>query len=457
MIITIIVLLILAGVTIAALTGSDSAPAKANEASQKNDIGTAKDDVVLTAVNAQNSAYETAYVENGVAAGSASTTVGTEVIKAVAQKYQTNNQIGKATIEVTGFGTVANVTGNATVSISTTDFIVEGTIYKDGGNLTWGEIEPNIPSIKIINAPSTLDIGKNITLQTEIKRVKDTPTISWSSNDLNEEIASINSDGKVTGIAEGDVTITAEIEVGSTKYSGTCQITIVAPPLAPQIGDFVNYNAGTWTEPEITALGSLYSVDATTDYTFGGFTKGSSRNTSVTPVNSDKNGWQIFDKEEIDGITYITKIISAGSPEKYNHPSSGNNRGFKSQYILGGGLRGEISTDDLTVRNWNMYRDTDWTIAETQTFAEPNVDVKLVTKAEMENIKYDQLKTTGATYYLPIAGGQNANLYRVANTGAIGGNNGINGIRPVITLKSGVTVKGTGTDHSTPAKAWELQ
>ena len=35
---------------------------------------------------------ETAYVGNDVLAGDASTTVGTEVIKAVAQKYQINNQ-----------------------------------------------------------------------------------------------------------------------------------------------------------------------------------------------------------------------------------------------------------------------------------------------------------------------------------------------------------------------------
>ena len=48
LVITIIVLLILAGVTISQLTGSDSAPAKANEASQKNAIGEAKDDVQLT-------------------------------------------------------------------------------------------------------------------------------------------------------------------------------------------------------------------------------------------------------------------------------------------------------------------------------------------------------------------------------------------------------------------------
>ena len=64
LVITIIVLLILAGVTIAQLTGSDSAPAKANEAKQKNDIGAMKDEITITAQNAQMEAYEDVYAGN---------------------------------------------------------------------------------------------------------------------------------------------------------------------------------------------------------------------------------------------------------------------------------------------------------------------------------------------------------------------------------------------------------
>ena len=92
---------------------------------------------------------ETAYVGNSVSAENASTTVGTEVIKAVAQKYQTNNQIGKANIEIEDFGTIENVTGDATVTVSTTDFEIEGTITLNDGILTWNEIVPNTPRIKL--------------------------------------------------------------------------------------------------------------------------------------------------------------------------------------------------------------------------------------------------------------------------------------------------------------------
>ncbi len=117
------------GVTIASLTGSDSAPAKANEASQKNAIGTARDDVYLTAQNAQMEAYQNAYVENGVSAGEASTTVGNYVRRKLNEKYGTdgNFKIGLASI-------TATATGN--IEISTIDFVIEGEIADKGGNFS---------------------------------------------------------------------------------------------------------------------------------------------------------------------------------------------------------------------------------------------------------------------------------------------------------------------------------
>jgi len=139
----IIVLLILAGVTIAQLTGSDSAPTKANEAKQKNDIGAAKDDVYLTTSNAQTEAYERVYVEGKqinsddyVTAGNASTEVGTYVRNKLNQKYGTDGsfKIGLATI-------TASATGD--ITITTTDFTQPGEISAKGGNLIWNEMVAN--------------------------------------------------------------------------------------------------------------------------------------------------------------------------------------------------------------------------------------------------------------------------------------------------------------------------
>lgn len=133
--------MILAGITIASISGSDSAPEKATAASQKNDIGAAKDDVNLSVTSATTDAYQKKYLEPGGITGG----IGTEVIKSVAQKYQSDNQIGKAKVEIKGFGTLANVTKDATVLISTTDFKITGTIFKSDGHIVWGDIGENVP------------------------------------------------------------------------------------------------------------------------------------------------------------------------------------------------------------------------------------------------------------------------------------------------------------------------
>ena len=182
---------------------------------------------------------ETAYVGNGVSAGDASTTVGTEVIKAVAQKYQTNNQFGKATIEIDGFGTIENVTANATVSVYTTDFIIEGTINLNDGVLTWGEIEQNVP--RISGMPTSLELNSNqlpYTINASLKGTTST-TITWDNGDSTVVNVSNGQLSLATDITGSSVTaiITASADGCESK---TCEVTITKVA-TPQVGDIVNY------------------------------------------------------------------------------------------------------------------------------------------------------------------------------------------------------------------------
>ena len=166
---------------------------------------------------------ETAYVENGVSAENASTTVGIEVIKAVAQKYQTNNQIGKATIEIDGYGTVEDVTANATVSVYTTDFVIDGTITFEDGNLTWGEIEPNVP--RIVGVPEKLDLKTNSNYTINAKLKGTTGNINWISSDpsiVNVLNGEITTNSSATNPTE-PVTITASATGCESK---TCTVTV---------------------------------------------------------------------------------------------------------------------------------------------------------------------------------------------------------------------------------------
>ena len=202
---------------------------------------------------------ENAYVENGVLAENASTTVGAEVIKAVAQKYQTNNQIGKATIEIDGFGTVENVVDDATIIVYTTDFEVEGTIYKDGGRLIWGEIEKNKP--RIVGVPTQLELTIASFPYTINATVKGTDnSISWESDaptivSVSNGVLTVD-ETKVTNTTI--VTISASADGCETK---TCVISIKKPV---SIGDNVNYS--TILNGQTLNNWSVFYIDG--DYTY---------------------------------------------------------------------------------------------------------------------------------------------------------------------------------------------
>lgn len=207
LIITIIVLLILAGITISALTGSDSAPAKANEAKQKNDIGTVKDEIAVIAQNAHLEAYDDIYVKNNSAVSSiaATTTVGQRVINAVLQHFGgaargTSNANDTLTATATkGLVSVsitqASGTADAEITLATRDFTQEGTIEHDGGTLTWKALKNNSG-----NPPAAEYTGLS------------QDTLLGNNNMAELTIADINADSSLTATQKTALTDTTTIK-----------------------------------------------------------------------------------------------------------------------------------------------------------------------------------------------------------------------------------------------------
>ncbi len=133
------------------------------------------------------------------------------------------------------------------------------------------------------------------------------------------------------------------------------------------IGDFVNYDAGTWTQSEISAIQTGSTSDGlqtpngstslpSTAFQFGGFTVGSSRNGNATPYSSSNNyikdvstgsavtGWRVFDIVG-DQVT----LISAGNPEDYYHGT------LSYAYLSEEVLAGSSSATYYKIRNWSDY------------------------------------------------------------------------------------------------------
>ena len=224
------------------------------------------------------------------------------------------------------------------------------------------------------------------------------------------------SSNKTTGLKEIRYTLTLENWEESAKqagksfleYSGSTKIKINAGTVVDDIGeignmkpsylfdkngtnedglhigDFVDYDAGTWTQQEINSIQiglktSLQRANGsnslpTKTYQFGGFTAGSSRNGSAiraymrsvygneygsylydTSTNDILAGWRIFD---IDGDTVT--LISAGNPEDYYHAYDSTNNAFASQYILTGKMDPKWNKTESSAAS--TYQKRDWSV-----------------------------------------------------------------------------------------------
>ena len=292
----------------------------------------------------------------------------------------------------------------------------------------------------------------------------------------------VTSNGKYTFIVRGTYngkTIEEEKEVLVNQYMSAQGV--------------VQYDAGDWTEEEIQELKSknLYNinkekiVDTTTglDFTFGGFTyKGdtenasdiasgniiTSRNQSVTPQSGfgtpKYSGWQILESKEENGKTYVTKITHAGSPENFVYYFTKDYDNRRAEYILSSGKR-QTDYNTYQPRSWQMYidqRQKDLIADTTDKDRKQIKDIHAMDYSEAYAITNSEdsttgMRNTGGFYWLASAlmndGKYLRNVYGIffggsSYYGIIGlGYELCYGIRPVVSLTSGVYVKsGTGTE-----------
>ena len=241
-------------------------------------------------------------------------------------------------------------------------------------------------------------------------------------------------------------------------------------------GGFVKYDAGNWTQAEIQALQSksLYNINksktasntAGLNFTFGGFTyEGdttnasdiasgniiTSRNQSVRPQGAygtpKYSGWQILESKEENEKTYVTKITHAGSPENFVYYYTTSYDNYRVEYILSGGQR-QTGYSIYQPRDWSMYKDK--TLDKNGYIS----DVHAMTYDEAYKITENTssttgIRNTGARYWLASAYTSSLrSIWYVYYNGSMYDNDCYCwGVRPVVSLKSGVYIKaGTGTE-----------
>ena len=252
----------------------------------------------------------------------------------------------------------------------------------------------------------------------------------------------------------------------------------------------VQYDAGDWTEAEINELKSknLYNINkgktvsktSGLNFTFGGFTYKddtvnsndiasgniiTSRNDSVAPQSGQGipkySGWQLLtteNKQDSSGNTiknadgsnriYVTKLIHAGSPENFVYYNTTDYDNRRVEYILSGGKR-QTTYNSYNSRDWSMYKDK---ILNEKGYIS---DVHAMNYNEAYNITNNSSSTNGirnigSTYWLASANSNSNNgEWCVNDRGSFYNTScyACYGVRPIVSLTSGVYIKsGTGTE-----------
>ena len=313
--------------------------------------------------------------------------------------------------------TQLNITGNTVANPDQSNFIVkflETTEVSDSGKVTAEVVDDTHATLEVRGLVTKSDY---VTATYIMKNMSDdlSADIAIAIGNNNEEYFSTTAvlgQDSLTAGEETTAVVTVELVKTLITSDETAKITAIiqATPVQPgeegtsgalppslsvtpskifdptgenpdglHIGDFVNYDAGTWTQEEINSIQtglktSLVTANNSTSlpstaFQFGGFTAGSSRNGNATPKDTRYNyvkdketgeaitGWRVFDVEG-DTVT----LISAGNPEDYYHPN-GTNYGYISEYILTGNINsswsnGATEAENYQKRNWDMYVNT---------------------------------------------------------------------------------------------------
>ena len=142
LVITIIVLLILAGVTIAALSGDNGILTNASKSQQENALGNAKDTISMAINEATNAYYSQTYLNDtssNVVDGQKGTTAAKFILAATSGLEDVSVTIDNAKTAPTIDGTTKT---SAEVKITTTDknpVYVTATLNSEGGLSKWSE------------------------------------------------------------------------------------------------------------------------------------------------------------------------------------------------------------------------------------------------------------------------------------------------------------------------------
>ena len=365
LIITIIVLLILAGVTIAAISSNESAPNKAVEARQKNEQGAEFDAIKVAAVSS-------------VAAGNLDLYVDIPTLKAGLQGLVTddldtvlNPSLSEWTVTgntgtkylITNRGNVTKING---LSLSSSLTIKEGetvslTVTKQGSaegkQVSWGKngnvtFVTSLTDATEVATPTTdtvyVKAGALSTGGTATVTVSATGEDSQTCNITIGGVASSQSTVTTNPTATGGTGTQADPYVMAVKETKTGTITIAVKDANGNstTADSITYTSTTPAVAKLT-LGATVDANTVTD---------ENKSTSIVTVKGikeDSTGSVIT--IQIDNVTKYVKVVVTENSIDYGRAINTSTYGQTVNYSTT--IR--VGENDVTLSNWKKFYEND--------------------------------------------------------------------------------------------------
>ena len=164
---------------------------------------------------------------------------------------------------ITNNGTIINygkITNNSTITNSGT-IDVYGAL-NGTGTVAGGTVNYKVTGVTLNKTNLNLEVGEEETLAATITPTNATnQSLTWKSD--NEQVATVDANGKVTAVGVGTATITATAADGSGK-TATCTVTVTPPPVT---GVTLDQTSLTLTEGETGTLIATVTPDNAADKT----------------------------------------------------------------------------------------------------------------------------------------------------------------------------------------------
>ena len=173
--------------------------------------------------------------------------------------------------------------------------------YPDNGGV---HIDPT--GISLNKSTASVEAGKTTQLTATLQPSGATGTVTWTSS--NSSVASVNSSGKVTGVAEGSATITATC--GS--YHASCTVTVTAP---------VPINYGTLQNP-ITVAEAKAIIDDESPTTEKMYVKGIVTSATYNTQYSNFDDVYLKDGTNDNALSVFRCVLGDGIDTSYTTNAS---------------------------------------------------------------------------------------------------------------------------------------